>query len=103
MDKGAAGSAAPQATAVIARRAVFYLLFGLLTAFTMNRDVFTLGVYLLVIPALLMVVIQWAFLILPVIDWPLAAWRRTGRLGWAGAWLLAALILPVGFPVAANL
>jgi hypothetical protein len=94
---------APQARRFIARRAVFYLLFALVTAFTMSRDVFTLGLYMLVIPALAMAAIHWAFLVLPLIDWPLAAWRRTRSLKWTGAWFAAALVFPLGFPIAANL
>lgn len=87
----------------IARRVVFYLLFALVTAITMSREAFTLGLYLLVIPALAMVAIQWAFLVLPLVDWPLTAWRRTRSPKWVGAWFGAALVWPLGFPTAANL
>jgi hypothetical protein len=87
----------------VARRLVFYPLFALVTAITMSPGVFTLGLYLLVLPALTMGVIQWAFLVLPLIDWPLTAWRRTQRLELAGIWFAAALVIPLGFPVAANL
>jgi hypothetical protein len=94
---------APGARRAIARRVVFYLLFALVTAFTMSKDVFTLGLYLLVVPALVMMAIQWAFLILPLIDWPLTAWRLTHSGKWTAAWFAAAIILPVGFPIAADL
>ncbi len=93
----------PEARPPIARRVVFYLLFALLTTISMSREAFTLGLYLLVIPALAMVAIQWAFLVLPLVDWPLTAWRRTRSPKWVGAWFAAALVLPLGFPIAANL
>ncbi len=102
-EDGTASGREPNARSSVASRVVFYVLFGLVTAFTMSPGVFTLGLYLLVIPAVVMVAIQWAFLILPLVDWPLTAWRQTRSLRWAGVWLVAALVLPVGFPIAANL
>jgi hypothetical protein len=49
-----------------------------------------------------MAAIQWAFLVVPLIDWPLAAWRHTRSRNWTAVWFAGALVFPLGFPIAAN-
>ncbi|HEX2560585.1 hypothetical protein [Phenylobacterium sp.] len=99
-----AGAMAPaRRRGAIADRVIFYAAFAVVDWIAMSAEAFTLGLYLLLIPGLLLMVVHWAFLILPLIDWPLTAWRRTRRRRWVAAWLAAALVVPVGVPTSLNL
>lgn len=98
----AGGSAGPR-RASIAGRVAFYVLFAIVDVLAMSKEAFTMGLYLLVLPALVLAAVHWGFLLIPLVDWPLTAWRRTRSARLAAFWFCAALIVPVGVPATLNL
>lgn len=85
------------------RRIAFYAALALLAAVAMSEDAFTAGLWMLVIPGLFLALAQWAFIYLPLIDWPLTAWRRTRKVRWVAVWLCLGAIIPLWAPLAINL
>jgi hypothetical protein len=85
------------------RRIAAYLVLAVLDAIAMDGDSFTLAIWLFVLPSFFLVAVQWLFLYLPLIDWPLVAWRRTHKAHWVLIWLGLAMVVPVGAPLAFNL
>lgn len=102
-DLSAGAMAPPRRRGAVGNRAIFYAALAVVDWIAMSAEAFTLGLYLLLIPGLLLMVVHWAFLVLPLVDWPLTAWRRTRRRRWAAAWFLAALVVPIGVPTSLNL
>lgn len=88
---------------VLRRRVVFYAILLALNVLAMSEGLFTIALWMMVLPIIPLLIIQWATLYLPLIDWPLTAWKHTRNLGLTAAWLGAALVLPLGVPVAFNL
>jgi hypothetical protein len=77
----------------------FYIVLTILAFLGVTTLAVTLATWLFVLPALVLMASTWLWLYLPIIHWPVVAWRTSGQLRWTLAALLAALVVPVGLPL----
>jgi hypothetical protein len=92
----------PGAGRVVGRRVAFYAAVTVLAALGSIPVALIYGLMFFIAPAFLFMGAAYVLLYLPVVDWPLAAWRATRRPGVALAWLALALTLPCWTPLIAN-
>lgn len=83
-------------------RVGLYLALVILTLLALNPVVLLLSMFMLIVPALILMAAPWVLIYLPLVDWPLTAWRLTRNPAVSLAWLSAALVLPLGVPLVAN-
>jgi hypothetical protein len=104
--QGASGDAAPddpiRLRRMIQRRLVFYGILTALAACGLIPGLITLGFLAFFLPGLILLIAPYVWLYLPLIDWPIMAWRATGKPAMALLGLGLAMVIPVGAPLLAD-